>query len=53
MSFGSNISYGRVVINWKLMNFSKDLLDAENFPSFPVIYSPEFQVYVGYESTKW
>lgn len=50
----SFITYGRAKINWKLQNFSKDLLDPTRTISLPPLYSPEFRVMLSNSfSTKW
>lgn len=50
----SFITYGRAKINWKLQNFSKDLLDSSHVINLPPLYSPEFRVILSNSfSTKW
>ncbi|XP_070508297.1 speckle-type POZ protein-like [Chironomus tepperi] len=48
------VTYGRAIINWKLQNFNKDLLDSRNVVSLPPLYSPDFRVVLSnHFTTKW
>ncbi|CAG9797118.1 unnamed protein product [Chironomus riparius] len=48
------ITYGRALINWKLQNFSSDLLDSRNVVNLPSLYSPEFKLILSNSfATKW
>lgn len=55
-AYDSNfMGYGRIVINWKLHNFNKDLLNPNVVNHLPTLYSPEFKVCLvnKFENTKW